>query len=217
MAGEKAYLMTETKKKIPLLFNPSELQFSKGNSWENATAAGNSAPKLDFSSGGSVTFGLNIIFDTTDTGKPVSDHTDQLYALMLTDPDLKGTKEDRNMGRPPWVQFHWGKLRSHKAVIENLTIKFTYFASDGTPLRAECDLSLKQYDDEGKLPPQNPTSGTPAPHKIRRVTPGEYLDTISDELYGSANRWRAIADANGVDDPLALPAGRTLVIPQLED
>ena len=217
MAGEKAYLMTETDKKIPFLFNPNELAFSKSNSWEKATAAGNSAPKLDFSSGGSVTFSLKIEFDTTDTGKPVSDHTDKLYELMLADPSLKGTKEDRNMGRPPWVQFHWGKLRSHKAVVESLSIEFTYFASDGTPLRAMCNLSLKQYEDEGKLAPQNPTSGTPAPHKVRRVSPGEYLDTISEEQYGSSNRWRAIADANGVDDPLALPAGRTLVIPQLED
>jgi len=217
MAGEKAYLMTETDKKIPFLFNPNELSFSKSNSWEKATAAGNSAPKLDFSSGGSVTFSLKIEFDTTDTGKPVSDHTDKLYELMLADPSLKGTKEDRNMGRPPWVQFHWGKLRSHKAVVESLSIEFTYFASDGTPLRAMCNLSLKQYEDEGKLAPQNPTSGTPAPHKVRRVSPGEYLDTISEEQYGSSNRWRAIADANGVDDPLALPAGRTLVIPQLED
>jgi len=217
MAGEKAYLMTETDKKIPFLFNPNELSFSKSNSWEKATAAGNSAPKLDFSSGGSVTFSLKIEFDTTDTGKPVSDHTDKLYELMLADPSLKGTKEDRNMGRPPWVQFHWGKLRSHKAVVESLSIEFTYFASDGTPLRAMCNLSLKQYEDEGKLAPQNPTSGTPAPHKVRRVSPGEYLYTISEEQYGSSNRWRAIADANGVDDPLALPAGRTLVIPQLED
>lgn len=217
MAGTKAYLMTETKKKIPLLFNPEDLEFSKSNTWEKATAAGNNAPKLDFSSGGSVTFSLSIIFDTTGTGKPVSDSTDKLYELMLTDDSLKGTKADRNMSRPPWVQFHWGKLRSYKAVVESLSIKFTYFASDGTPLRAECSMSLKQFDDEGKLPPQNPTSGTPAPHKLRRVSSGEYLDTISDELYGSSNRWRAIAEANGITDPLDLPVGRTLVIPQLED
>lgn len=217
MAGEKAYLMTETDEKIPLLFNPADLEFSKSLSWEGNPVAGKDAPTLDFKSGESVTFSLKIIFDTTGTGKPVSDHTDKLYALTLTNPKVKGTKEDRNKKRPPWVRFHWGKLKSYKAVVTSMSIKFTYFASDGTPLRAECNVSFKQYEDEGTLPPQNPTSGTPAPHAIRRVSPGEYLDTISEDTYGSSNRWRTIAEANGITDPLDIPPGRMLVIPKLED
>lgn len=217
MSKGKAYLKTETGDEIPLLFNPESLDFKKANSWTANDAAGLSAPSMVFSKGGPVTFSLKILFDTTDTGKPVSSHTDKLYELTLANPKLKGSKEDRNMGRPPWVQFHWGKLRSHKAVVESLDISFTYFASDGTPLRAECVLALKQYQDEKKIPPQNPTSGTPEPHQVRRLSPGEYLDSISEELYGSSNRWRSIAEANGITDPLDLRPGRTLVIPQLED
>jgi nucleoid-associated protein YgaU len=33
-------------------------------------------------------------------------------------------------------------------------------------------------------------------------------------MYGDPTRWRAIAEANGIDDPLALRRGRTLSIPR---
>lgn len=217
MGTTKAFLMTETKKKIPLQFNPDEISFSKGNTWNDAASAGSNAPSLEFSSGGSVEFTITATFDSTDSGKPVTSVTDQLYELTLTDPSIKGTKEDRNMARPPWVQFHWGSLRSFKAVVTDFGLTFTYFASDGTPLRAEVSLTLRQFEDEGRLPPQNPTSGTPAPHRLWTVGSGEFLDTIADQVYGSPGGWRRIAAANGIDDPLDLSPGRILVIPQLED
>lgn len=214
---KKAFLMTETGTRIPLLFNPSELTFSKSNGWQPLSSAGNAAPTLQFQSGGPVTTSLTILFDTTDTGKDVSKQTDELFKLTLTDDKIAGSKEDRNNLRPPWVQFHWGSMKTYKMVVEELTISFTYFASDGTPLRAKCDLRLKQYEDEGTLPPQNPTSGTPTVHRMRPLQPGEFLDTVAHEVYGSSGNWRAIAEANGITDPLDLRPGRLLVIPQLEE
>ena len=65
-------------------------------------------------------------------------------------------------------------------------------------------------------PPQNTTSGTPNPGQVRRLEAGQYLDTVADELYGDHGQWRAIANANGIDDPLALDPGRVLMIPELE-
>ena len=209
--------MSETNTKIELLFNPEELAFSKSNTWDAGAAPGKNAPAQQFSSGGAVTFSLDALFDTTTTGAPVTTITDKLYALMLTDDSLQGSKPERNMSRPPWVQFHWGSLTSFKAIVNSLSIKYTYFAADGTPLRAECALSLTQFEDEGTLAPQNPTSGTPTIHKVRPTQSGEYLDTIAFEVYGKAGNWRAIAEANGITDPLDMRPGRVLVIPQLEE
>jgi hypothetical protein len=214
MAIQKAYLMTETKKKIEFMFNPNELKFSKRNSWSSNDTPGSNAPQLQFNSGGSVEFSLTAMFDSTASGKPVTQITDELFKLTMTDKNIKGTKEDRNMTRPPWVQFHWGKMRSYKAVITSFDLTFTYFSSKGDPLRAEVSMSFQQFEDEGNLPPQNPTSGTPNPGQIRRLESGQYLDTIADDIYGDPNRWRAIADANGIDDPLALRPGQIVVIPE---
>lgn len=216
MAIQKAYLMTETKKKIEFMFNPQDLEFSKTTSWKSNDTPGSNAPQLQFDSGGSVEFSITALFDSTANGKPVTKITDELYKLTVTDKSIKGTKEDRNMTRPPWVQFHWGKMRSFKAVVTRLDLKFTYFTADGTPLRASASMSFRQYTDEKNLPPQNPTSGTPNPGQIRRVESGQYLDTIADDIYGDPGRWRLIAEANDIDDPLDLPPGRRVVIPELE-
>ena len=171
---------------------------------------------MTFDSGNSVEFKLTAIFDSTETGKSITDITDKLYKLTVTDKKVKGTKEDRNIKRPPWVQFHWGKLRSFKAVITSFNLKYTYFTSKGVPLRAEVSMSFRQFMDEGVTPPQNPTSGTPNPGQVRRLEAGQYLDTVADELYGDPGQWRAIAHANGIDDPLALDPGQVLMIPELE-
>jgi nucleoid-associated protein YgaU len=45
------------------------------------------------------------------------------------------------------------------------------------------------------------------------VREGDSLPSIAYASYGSATRWRPIALANRIVDPLDLPAGRTLLIP----
>lgn len=216
MAIQKAYLKAETGSKIEFMFNPSELKFTKRNSWTPGKPTGANAPQLQFTGGGSVEFSLTAVFDSTASGKPVTAITDELFKLTMTDKKIKGTKEDRNMTRPPWVQFHWGKMRSYKAVITSFDLNFTYFSSKGEPLRAEVSMSFQQFEDEESLPPQNPTSGTPNPGQIRRLESGQYLDTIAEDIYGDPGRWRTIADANGIDDPLALRPGQIVVIPEGE-
>jgi nucleoid-associated protein YgaU len=111
------------------------------------------------------------------------------------------------------VVFHWGNLHSFKAVVTDLTLRFTYFSSTGVPLRAEVDLSLRQFAPSDAFGPQNPTSGTPNPHRVHRVQPGETLDRISAKYYGDSTRWRQIAGANAIADPLALRPGSLLSIP----
>jgi nucleoid-associated protein YgaU len=100
-------------------------------------------------------------------------------------------------------------------VVERLQVRFTFFASSGMPLRAKADLTLKQYEDEHERPLQNPTSYTPILHTVHRVVQGETLDRIAATHYADPTRWRLIADANHVVDPLALSAGALLVIPEI--
>lgn len=213
---KKAYLKTEKKDEIPLLFNPSKLSFKKSNDWSDAKP-GQNAPELIFKTAGPGYFELDIFLDSTGAGRPVTQMTEKLQKLMERDPSLQGSDDERNKTRPPWVRFHWGRFQSFKAVVTALEVKYTFFASDGTPLRAECELKLKQYTDESLLPRQNPTSGTPTPHKVRAVQAGEYLDTMAVEVYGDSGHWRAIAAANDIADPFAVPPGRMLVIPRVED
>jgi nucleoid-associated protein YgaU len=107
-------------------------------------------------------------------------------------------------------------MHSFKAVIAELEMTFTYFSSTGVPLRASMRLVLQQYEQSDAFGPQNPTSGTPRPHRVHRVQPGETLDRIAARYYGDSTRWRALASANGIQDPLALRPGGLLSIPKLD-
>ena len=49
---------------------------------------------------------------------------------------------------------------------------------------------------------------------MHRVQPGETLDRISAKYYGDSTRWRQIAAANGITDPLAIRVGSLLSIPR---
>ena len=52
--------------------------------------------------------------------------------------------------------------------------------------------------------------------KVHTVTDGDSLPSVAYKNYGDATRWRTIAEANGIDDPLALRRGHQLTIPSLE-
>src|SRR5579875_2736445 len=213
---EKAILEPERGAKIPCMFNPETLSFTRSNNWSGTASPGKREPRKSFGGAESGTFSLDLLFDTTDTGKAVTEFTDQLSKLMDPDPQLPGTNLKKNKVRPPYVIFHWGDLHSFKSIVKTMTVNFTYFSATGVPLRAKAGLSLEQYEPDMAFGKQNPTSGTPEPHHVHRVQPGETLDRIAAGHYGDAGRWRTIASANGIQDPLAVRPGTMLALPRLD-
>jgi len=52
--------------------------------------------------------------------------------------------------------------------------------------------------------------------KARTIYAGDRLDLIAWEEYGDCSKWRLIAKANELVDPLHLRSGQTLIVPPLE-
>jgi hypothetical protein len=214
-SNNKAFLTTEDSQRIPCLFNPSDLALTQMNAWAADRMPGKGVPTLRYAGAGSGSLRLTLFFDTTDNGKPVTEYTSKIVKLMEVNASLPGSNASTNNARPPWVVFHWGDFHSFKAVVSALELTFEYFSSSGTPLRARAALTLTQYQDETAFAAQNPTSGTPRPHRVHRVQPGETLDRISAMHLGDSTKWRSIAEANEIEDPLALRPGSLLAIPEL--
>lgn len=214
--GQKAYLKTERGEQIHCLFNPERLQIGLSTSWSGANMPGQQTPQLTFGGGQSGTMHLELFFDTTADGTPVTTHTDKLVALLKVDEDLPGFSEAKQNGRPPWVTFHWGKFVSFRAVATGLDLQYLYFSQDGEPLRAEANLSLLQYEEQNDWPRQNPTSGTPKPARSHQIQPGETLDRIAARYYDDPTEWRRLAEANAIRDPFAVPVGVRVDVPESE-
>ncbi len=98
------------------------------------------------------------------------------------------------------------------AYVESVSATYTLFTATGDPLRATCQLSLTEVPLPTKG--QNPTSGTLAAQRVHRVVSGDSLESLAWAEYGDATRWRAIARANGIDDPMRLETGRELLLPR---
>ena len=62
---------------------------------------------------------------------------------------------------------------------------------------------------------QNPTTRGEV-MRAHVVRDGDTLQSIAFSAYRDATRWRAIAEANDIDDPLRLERGQALAIPRLE-
>jgi len=215
-AADKAYLEIEGGDPLHCLFNPESLQVSIRTSWEGDRTPGIEAPQVEWRGGESGTMKLDLLFDTSRKGEPVTDHTDRLIKLLKVDPNLPGYSEAKQNGRPPWVIFHWGKFHSFKAVVTDLDLRFTYFSSSGEPLRANASLTLKQYAPEPLWPAQNPTSGTPLPARSHQVQPGETLDRVAARYYDDPTAWRQVAQANGIRDPFNVRPGTRVDVPTVE-
>ena len=216
---EKAYLTFEGEPKtnsVKCLFNPETITLTVSNSWSSEPSPGQRAPTAVFGGQEAGSLSFSLFFDTTDSGDPVTKYTAKLLKKMEIDPDLPGYDEEQNNGRPPYVEFHWGKLKSFKAVIMKADITFDFFSSEGVPLRARVGLALHQFQPDDAFLRQNPTSGTPRPHRVHRIQRGETLDRISARYYGDATRWRSLATANNIEDPLAIRPGSLLSIPRLD-
>jgi hypothetical protein len=214
---QKASLVSEKGETLHCMFNPASLTMARSNSWGESNVPGHGVPTLDFNGGKPGTMSFELTFDGTADGKPVTIYTDKLLKLMEIDPSLPGADESTNNGRPPWVRFNWGDMHSFRAVIESIDLTFTYFSASGVPLRVKANLSLRQFEAENAYGPQNPTSGTPYPHRTHQVQPGETLDRIASAHYGDPTRWTLIARANAIEDPLAVDPGSILAIPKLGD
>jgi hypothetical protein len=206
---------------IPVMYKPTELSWSKKASWEVAiggsdpscsgattkkTTPMRNVPQATFKGGGPEQLDLELFYDTTDTQIDVRLMTKPIQALVYKVPL-------RN--EPPLVMFSWGMMLSKMSYIENIDIDYTMFRADGTPLRAEIDLSLTEYD-LGWLSaiPMNPTSYSEA-RKTWVVTEGQTLDWIAYQEYGNAIHWRHIAEVNKLTNPRDLRSGQILKLTPL--
>jgi nucleoid-associated protein YgaU len=221
-ANGKAYLeLFETSgsgggggggKKISFQFNPKELQVVKKAKWESKPTKGNKkAPPPEYIGPEAASMSIEMFFDAYDNeGCDVPARVQELIEACTPTTASESSKTPK----PPGVIFGWGKVY-FRGYIESVTAKYTRFTPEGKAIRAVCTVALKEFPkDKDK---QNPTSGSLAALGSRRVVAGDTLAGIAYREYGDPTLWRAIADANGVDDPMLLAPGRRLLIPAATD
>ena len=99
-------------------------------------------------------------------------------------------------------------------VLESLSEEFTLFNPSGIPLRARVTTTWREawtIEEQLQETPRHSADRT----KLRRVLRGETLSHIAWTMYGDPRAWRAIADANALDNPRRIAPGQVLSVPPL--
>lgn len=207
--GGTATPSNETLGTIDFQFNPKELSLTKNAKWKREAQrnAERSGPP-EFTGSDPCKLSVEMFLDATAAmDDSVVKAVEKLFSCVV--PTEKSLSNDK--GSPPWVIFHWGGLTSFPAFASEVAAKYTLFTPSGTPVRAVCTVKLEEIS--GSTPGQNPTSGSLEARSTHVVVAGDSLPSIAYRAYGDPNRWRLIAEANGIDDPARLRPGARLLVP----
>jgi len=131
------------------LLDASSMSIDDAANWTPSANSIGDAPTMEFTSGEPKTLSLELMFDSFEKRENVHDKFVQpLESLVASDPQLD---------RPPMVQVTWGQtLPAFKGVVSNIQTKYTMFLPDGTPVRATCNVVMKQASSASKKKPGNP-------------------------------------------------------------
>ena len=212
----KASLELETGERIECLFNPKDYTVTKANNWKAEAKQGATAAVPSFTGGNPWEMNLQLLFDASllQPKVTVKDTTTTLFdAMNAKIGEGAGSPGKKNTMRPPKITFHYGWF-SFVGVAKSLSVQYTLFTDQGEPIRADVKLSLMQWEPERKG--QNPTTRSEGGLGTHLVRDGDSLASIAHQVYGDPTQWRAIAVANGIDDPLRLRSGSALSVPRLD-
>lgn len=112
---------------------------------------------------------------------------------------------------PNFLILTWGKL-SFKCRLLSLTINYTLFKPDGTPLRARADATFVEYHDEVALALMANDNSPDLSH-VRTVLAGDTLPLMCYRIYGSSTYYPQVARVNGLTDFRNLIVGTQLLFP----
>jgi hypothetical protein len=195
----------ERQRRIPLRFNPTDYKLSKSNTFAEITIPGLETPPLQYVRGGSETLSVQALVDTSDTLDNVrTSYVDAVRNLM---------RPDSREHAPPVVRFVWDEA-VFTGVLEKLDVNYVLFHSDGVPLRAQLDITLKEFRPAAQQV-MDPPRSSPTVEKSVIARRGDTLASIANQVYRRPDAWRELARANGIVDPRDLRPGMVLTVPRL--
>jgi len=210
---QKAIIVNlETKEAITVQFNPAEYSLQEATDYTSIPRRISDSPVLNFAGGKTSQLKMTLYFDTYHTEIPtlgilekedVSEQVKKVADLCKINGETHG---------PPRVSFVWGSL-NFEGVVNSVISTYTMFAKSGKPLRAKVDvkfLGLPVFDGTRRSPFESPDRT-----KIRVLSEDESLWNMAYKEYGDVSKWRYIAAANGIMDPLEIPVGSVLRVPAI--
>ena len=217
---------------IDVQYNPENLSVSQSASWQKQSASNGAAVSpIQFQSTNPKSISMDLIFDMTVSSVEKESDVYTLFVrrfqnalvpqIKCTKPAPKATsttagnesdgkKENSPAYRPPRIIFKWGNMEM-TVVIKSLKAEYTMFSPQGHPVRAKMSLTLEEY-----LSKKEDYSGigSMGGYNIKKVklVQVQQGQTLSSIALKAGMTTAALADLNGIDNPLSVMAGTVLKV-----
>lgn len=192
---------TVTDDRIAVMYNPEEFRLEQGNDFAEIGIPGLDAPPVQYVRGKARVLSMDLFWDTYELGTDVRGFSDQIVRLL--------DQNVRTMA-PPVLLFLMGQF-TFECVLVDVGQTFTMFLPDGTPVRATQSVRFQEFVRVEIEVERGVFIGPPTLHN---AAPTQALSDLASDYLGDPARWREIAEANDIDDPLNVPAGAPIVIPE---
>lgn len=209
---QKEYISEE----VECTFNPAEYAITNTANYNE----GKSSPQhtLSFSSVSLRELKVTLYFSSDNTNNLLSLLTELPFAYLepvtdITQKIVKALYVSGTEHRPPLVSFVWGNL-DFEGFLTSVSETYTMFDSSGKPIRGKLDISIKEAG-EMVLSRKKEPFESPDRTKWKTMTEGMSYWDLAYQEYGDPGKWRIIADANGIVNPLEVVNGQIIKIPAL--
>lgn len=197
---------------ISFMFNPTAYKLQRSVSVKTEDRVAKVGGQSEYQGTGPLTLTVELFFDDFASAK--GDVTPKINKLF------EWQKPDAKTKAPPLVKLDWGTnaiLKGFKGVLTDVTANYTIFNKSGTPIQATANITIKEVVDKELAVGKNPTSHSIDMRRVHVVVEGESLASIANAELGEPGYWRALAEVNGIDDPLRVRPGANLLIPSAAD
>ncbi|MEV4319586.1 hypothetical protein [Actinocrispum sp. NPDC049592] len=191
---------THSGERVPVMYNPDEYRIEQRNEIAEIGVPGLAVSPVQYVRGMARALTMELFFDTYERAADVRGHTQRVVSLLNPAP---GTFA------PPVLLFVMGRF-AMQCVLAEADQHFTMFLPDGTPVRARMSVRFTEYVRVELEVSSGLFIGPPTVHNIAER---DTLPNLAATYLGDPARWREIAEANDLDDPLRLAPGKRLAIP----
>ncbi|HKH59295.1 MAG TPA: hypothetical protein VKA49_00620 [Flavitalea sp.] len=190
------------------MFNPEKYSTTKRSLFQDDRRPGSTGSEQRFNREQPRTFDFEFLVD----GTGASGEKREVLADIILFRTTCGFVGDTH--RPTYLILQWGTFLA-RCVLTSLTIDYTLFRAEGTPLRATMKASFTEYTLPVLEQLQNFLSSPDVTH-VRTVTANDRLDLMSYNIYKDSKYYMELARVNNLDNFRQLKVGDKLVFPPLE-
>lgn len=195
--------------------NPASYSHEHRTSYNNTVSQGAPGATLKFKGTSPEKISFDIYFDATGAVSTAS----ILDSQVAVDDQIQTFKDvcftyNGDIHEPNYLIVSWGTL-VFKCKLTSLSISYTLFQSDGTPLRAKLSVSFEEAID-AELIAKDAGNLSPDLTHLVEVKDGDTLPMICFRMYGDTSYYIEVAKYNNLLNFRDIPPGTKIYLPPIK-